>query len=163
MYFITPKKSKTGQKFQKIYDKRDICFDAQEAFSNKYKFKTWRHAYNVAFGGMCSCADFEETPNPKIWGKGAVDGEYFPKKNSNEGKAILNEIRDLPTVSQDELNMCIGFDGAPFKTIGFCWFSDEYFGFSVGEKWHVKIPDDCEEVTTTKYRETFYTTENTTE
>lgn len=155
MYFITKKTSETGKKFQKISEQRKVAFNAQKELANKYGFNTWRSAYWVVFGGMSSCFNFKETPNPKIWGKGSQNGEYYPKKNSKEGKAIWQEIQDLPNVGIDELNMCIGFDGAPFKTIGYAENNKEYFGFIVDEKWKVKIPKDCEEVTTSKYNGLF--------
>lgn len=154
MKFITKKDSETGKKFQKISEARKIAFNAQKAFAKKHGFKGFRPAYWVAFGGMSSCADFKETPNSSIWKK-FLSGEYYPKKSTKEGKLIWQEIQDLPKVEIDDLNMCIGFNGAPFKTIGFAENNDEFFGFIVGEKWGAKIPSDCEEVTTTIFNNLF--------
>lgn len=154
MKFITKKNSETGKKFQKISEARKIAFNAQKAFAKKYGFKGFRPAYWVAFGGMSSCADFKENPNPFVW-KRFLSGEYYPKKSTKEGKSIWQEVQDLPRVEIHDLNMCIGFDGAPFKTIGFAENNEDYFGFIVNEGWKVKIPSDCEEVTTTKYKELF--------
>lgn len=42
MYFITPKNSETGKKFQKIANKLDVCFENQKALAEKYGFTSWR-------------------------------------------------------------------------------------------------------------------------
>lgn len=155
MYFITKKDSETGKKFQVISEKKGIVLKAQKEFANKYGFTSWYQAYWCIFGGMSSCLDFKETPNSKIWRKVSNKDEYYPKKNTKESKEIYNEISNLPRVSIDELNMCIDFKGAPFKNIGFAEDNDEYFGFKVDFNWNVKIPNDCEEITVSRYNELF--------
>jgi len=64
-------------------------------------------------------------------------------------------LMTCPTVTIDELNQCVGFDGAPFKTIGFAGNNDSLFGFVVRDDWGFIKPDDCEEVTNSKYNELF--------
>ena len=155
MYFITERNSETGKKFQQVERKSEECFNAQKQLANKYKFHSWREGYWVVYGGMSSCLNFDETPDSKIWGKGFGNGEYFPKKNSKIGKEINKEIEQLPKVTIDELNQCVGFNGAPFKTIGFSAKNDKFFGFSVGENWDFIPPTDCKEITTSEYRELF--------
>ena len=155
MYYITEKTSKTGLKFQAISDKRKIAQDEAIAFSKKYGFTQYRSGYWQVFGGISSCLNFKETPDKKIWGKGAGKGEFMPKKNSKVGKLINKELNDLTTVTIDDLNKCIGFDGAPFKTIGFAENNDKYFGFAIGEDWKIEVPKDCEEVLASNYRKIF--------
>ena len=153
MYYITKKDSETGKKFQEIAKKRDIAHNEASALAEKYNIKQWRGAYWQVFGGMSSCI-FEEKPDTKLWGKGAVDGEYFPKQNSKAGKAIYKEIDDLTCVERHELNACIGFEGG-LSTIGFSDRNKEYFGFEFDEEWKLEMPKDCEEVLTTRYNELF--------
>ena len=155
MYYITEKTSETGLKFKAISDKRKISQDEAKEFAKKYGFSQYRGGYWQVFGGISSCLDFKETPDKKIWGKGAEKGEFMPKKNTKAGKAISKEINDLTTVTIDDLNQCIGFDGAPFKTIGFAEKNDKYFGFVIDEDWKIEVPKDCEEVLTSSYREMF--------
>lgn len=154
-YYITKKDSETGKKFQVISEKRGLCYKEQAALASKYGFAQWRSSIWEAFGGMYSCTGFRETPDPKIWGKGATVGEYFPKKSSKAGLKIYNEIKSLPVVDYEELNKCVGFNCDDFFCIGFAECSEEYFGFTKQKFWKFKIPDDCEEVTVTRYEELF--------
>lgn len=154
MYYITKKESKTGLKFQELIAERDKCTEAAVILSKKYGFEEWRQGYWKAFGGISSCI-FKEQPDKKIWGKGAAPGEYMPKRNSKIGKQINQEFDELPTVSLFQLNKCIGWESSGFQSIGFSFGNDEYFGFSVSEKRNLTVPEDCEEVTTSRYRELF--------
>lgn len=155
MHFITKKDSTTGQKFQEIFNKKNIAFEETKALSEKYGFKEWRSARWQVFGGISSCVSFIEAPDKKIWGKGLGRNEFMPKKNTKIGKTINEEFENLTVVSIHELNDCIDFDGAPFKTIGFSW-CDDHFGFVVGDDWEdVVIPKDCEEILASKYKEMF--------
>lgn len=152
MYFITEKKSETGKKFKIVLDKKDDVYKKQKQIANEIGFHQWRHGYWTVFGGF-SCLMFKENQNDKIWKK-QEDG-WMPKLNTKEGKEIQAKLDACPKVGIEELNKCVGFDGAPFNTIGFDWSNKKYFGFTVNEKWKVKIPKDCREVTTTEYRKLF--------
>jgi hypothetical protein len=155
MYFITLKSSQTGQKFQEILDKIAFAKKSQKAFCEKYKCLKLRPDRFAVFGGVSSCAEFMYTPDPKIWKKGLGPNEFFPRASSKIGKEILQEINEMPKISRDELNSCIGYEADMIETIGFAFSDIEYFGFSVGEDWKVEIPSDCEEITTSKYKELF--------
>lgn len=154
MYFITKKSSETGKKFQSINKRATICVNAAHAIldrlgATEYCPKRWS-----AWGGI-EIVVFENEPDMKIWKKhNDVINGYTPRMSSKEGKAIREEFDSLPTVDWDELNACIGFDG-DFKKIGFDPNNDEYFAFTIKEDWDVKIPSDCEEITTSKYKELF--------
>ena len=152
MYFITEKKSKTGKSFQTISDKKDDVFKKQKQVAKEIGFHQWRGGYWTVWGGF-SCLMFKDKPNEKVYKK-QEDG-WMPKLNSKEGKEIQAKLDTCPKVEIDELNKCIGFDGAPFKTIGFGWNNKKYFGFSVEQNWKVKIPKDCKEITTTEYKKLF--------
>ena len=155
MFYITKKNTETGNKFTEIVKIKKKAFKDQKEFANKYGFETWRGGYWLVWGGISSCIDFKETPDKKIWGKGAKKGEYLPKLNSKAGKAIQKEIENLEKVSIYDLNNCIGFEEKHQKTIGFASSNDEYFGFVTDKKWNVKIPSDCKEVLESKYDELF--------
>lgn len=155
MFFITKKESETGKKFAEILKKKEVAEKEQIELSEKYGFKTYRAAYFSVWGGFSSCLDFKEAPDKKLWGKGAKPNEYFPKKNSKVGKAIVQEFEDMTYVTTRELNSCIGYTEMTFNKIGFAFGNDEYFGFITSKEWGVKIPNDCEEVTETKYDKLF--------
>ena len=155
MHFITKKKSETGKKFQKIAEVAIASLKAEKALAKEFGFESWRGAYWHVYGGF-SALIFKVNPNERIYRK--VNGnEWMPRMTTKEGKAIQAKLDSTPRVSINELNQCIGFDGAPFKTIGFAQNNDNFFGFIVDEKWKVKIPKDCEEVTTSRYNELFKT------
>ena len=152
MYFKTLRSSQTGENFKKVESKAGQAFDEQKSLSEELNFKSWREGWWQAFGGI-SCVHFENKPDSKLWKK-KEDG-YMPKLNSKAGKELQKKIDNLTSVSYDELNQCVGFDGAPWKHIGVNFDNDEYFGFEVGESWDFKIPEDCTEITTTEYRRLF--------
>lgn len=152
MYYITPKNSDTGRKFQEIEAQGKIALEAQIKLAKKHGFNTWRSHVWAIFGGISSCRDFNETPDPKVWGKGLLDGEYFPKQSSIKGKAIADEIDNLPKVFKDQLNACVGYEDIR-NSIGFAFSNDEYFGFTIAERWNHQVPADCEEVNSVKYYE----------
>lgn len=153
MHFITKKTSETGKKFQVISEKADAVLKADKAVAKEIGFEQWRGGYWLVWGGFSSLI-FKEKPDEKVFKK--VNGnEWMPRLNTKAGKEIQAKLDATPRVTIDELNQCIGFDGAPFKTIGFAQNNKDYFGFIVDEKWEVKIPKDCEEVTVSKYNEIF--------
>jgi len=149
MKFKTRRESKTGKKIAEIEKKAQ---KAIEVLSNDLGFKSWRIGYWCAFGGCC-CVMFDEEPNIKLW-KSQEDG-YFPKKNSNAGKELAKKLEDLPTVSLDDLNQSVGFDGAPWKHIGVNFNNKDFFGFEVGDDWKFETPDDCEEITVSSFNKMF--------
>jgi hypothetical protein len=142
----------TGLKFAEILKKKDVAWEEVKQMREKYGFGSWRPGHWAVFGGISSCF-FEEAPDPKIW-KSTGRKEWMPKRNIKAGKEIAKEFDALTIVEKSDLNMCIGFDGAPFKTIGF-GYNKEYFGFIVGDDWEVEVPDDCEEILVSKYKEIF--------
>ncbi len=153
MHFITKTNSETGKKFQVISKKAEEALKSEKALSKELGFKQWRGGYWMAFGGFSSVI-FDNPPDKKLW-KSVNGNEWMPRLTSKEGKAIAAKLAATPRVGVDELNKCIGFNGAPFKRIGFAQGNKQYFGFKIDENWKVKIPKDCEEVTTTKYNQLF--------
>ena len=157
MKFITKRNGKTGKKFSEIEKQKNVCHKEQCKLSKEMGFVEWRNAYWAVWGGVSSVIFKDENKvDKKLWKN--VEGhsdEWMPRRNSKEGKLLHGKLISLSKVSIDDLNECIGFDGAPFKTIGFAFNSKTYFGFEVEEKWDVKIPKDCKEVTTTKYNSLF--------
>lgn len=152
MKFITPRDSATGKKFAEIVKKAKQATDAQKAFAKQYKISEWRQAYWSVWGGISAVAFKKGVKvDTTIWRNvnGSKD-EWMPRKNTRMGKFIMAEIDALPIVRNNDLSACIGYKNM-FNQIGFNASNKKYFGFSVLEKWKVKIPNDCEEVTTTKY------------
>ena len=156
MYFITKRTSKTGKKFQKLSDKFNVCFENQKALADKYGFTYWREALWKVAGGISSVIFPEDTiVDTKIW-KEVRNGEYMPKLNIKQGKAIQADFNKAVTVSKSELNACIGWDEGFSQSIGFNSSNDKYFGFIIDDDWtDIIIPNDCTEITATKYRELF--------
>ena len=156
MYFITEKNSETGKNFQKIANKLDVCFENQKALAEKYGFTSWRGAYWVVAGGISSVMFPKGTTiDIKVW-KEVKKGEYMPRLNTKQGKAIQADLEQAITISKAELNACIGWDEGFSKHIGFCKANNEYFGFTIDDDWtDIIIPNDCTEITATKYRELF--------
>nr|DAD67779.1 MAG TPA: hypothetical protein [Siphoviridae sp. ctjjE1] len=156
MYFITEKNSETGKKFQKIANKLNVCFENQKALAKKYGFTSWRGAYWVVAGGISSVMFPKGTTiDIKVW-KEVKKGEYMPRLNTKQGKAIQADLEQAITISKAELNACIGWDEGFSKHIGFCKANNEYFGFTIDDDWtDIIIPNDCTEITATKYRELF--------
>lgn len=152
MYFITPKDSETGKKFSAISEKRKQCYQAQKELAQKYGFTQWRSGHWVLFGKISACI-FPETPDTKIWKRVNSRDEWMPKLTTKEGKEIKKDFDSLPQVSNEELNACVGYD-EDWSTIGFAQ-NKTFFGFIGFEDWDVKVPEDCEEVTVSKYREMF--------
>lgn len=154
MYYRTKKDSKTGLKLQAIVDKKNKAHKECVALSEKYGFKSWRSGYWVAFGGISSVI-FEHKPDSKpdskIWGKGAAKGEYMPKLNSKAGKAINEEMEFLTVVSPVDLNQCVGCK-ENINRIGFTFSDSEYFGFQTGKDYSIEVPDDCEEILESVYK-----------
>ena len=157
MYFITPKNSETGKKFQKIADKLDVSFENQKALAKKYAFTSWRGDRWVGAGGI-SWVIFPKgaTIDTKVWKQIKGKDEYMPLLNIKQGKAIQADFDQAITVTKAELNACIGWDEGFSKSIGFDGTNDKYFGFIIDDDWtDIIIPNDCTEVTATKYRELF--------
>jgi hypothetical protein len=153
MYFITKRTGPTGKKFQLIADRMDAIFKMQKDLSKEIGFTKWRPGYFCFYGGF-SAVVFQTPPDTKLWKK--VNGdEWMPRMSSKAGKALQAKLSTCPKITPDEINACIGFDGHPFKTIGFSQNSKTHFGFVTSAKWDIKIPKDCKEVTETKYNSIF--------
>jgi len=152
MKFKTLKTSETGIKFQKVVEKKELAFEEAKKLSDEIGFEQWRPDRWVAFGGV-EFVYFKDKVNPdqKIW-KDTGHG-LQPKGNTKAGKEIQEKFKNLTVVDKDDLNQCIGFNGAPFKCIGFSYQNPDYFLFSIDESWKCQIPDDCQEITVSEYRE----------
>lgn len=156
MYYITTKTGTTGKKFASISKKMNECLVAQIKLSKKLGFKTWRDAYWVVSGGL-SAVIFQnpEKVDKKVW-KNVNDSkdEWMPRLNTKEGKEIQLLMSELPVTELGALNKCIDFNDN-WKAIGFDARNKKYFCFMTEEKWNLKVPKDCTEITTTKYKQLF--------
>lgn len=155
MRFVTLRSSATGKKFALVEQKKSQAQKAINKLGKELGFKQFRHGYWTAFGGISAILFPDKVKvDPKVWRE--VDrGEWMPRANTKAGKEIMTKIKSLPSVGIHELNKCIGFDGAPFKTIGVDFNNKRYVSFEVEDDWKIKIPKDCKEVTVTSYRTLF--------
>lgn len=150
-YYKVDKTSEFGKKLNSILEKRYECYDAAKKLCDKYEFTKYREAYWCYFGGISACADFKETPDPKIWKK-VRRGEYMPKLNSIEGKAIQKEIEALPVIYRIDINELFGLD--IFAGIGLTFSHPKFIGlnFSTDSRFAPKIiPSDLVEITCSEY------------
>lgn len=159
LFYITEKTSKTGLKFQLVSDKMNKAHLEQIELSEKYGFDRIKANSSVVYcyGGISACSGFKEVPNEDIWKRVWFDGDYMPNEKSKEGKLIQLEFDKLTLVRSEELNQCIGFDGAPFQTIGFSYGSknDKYFGFKIFDNFDCQVPKDCKVISKSEYNELF--------
>ena len=80
----------------------------------------------------------------------------MPRLNTKQGKAIQADFDQAVTISKAELNACIGWKEGFSEHIGFCKNNNEYFGFTIEkDRTDIVIPNDCIEITTSKYKELF--------
>ena len=81
----------------------------------------------------------------------------MPKLNCKKGKDIQKEIDSLPIVDIDELNNIVNYDSGGWKNthIGFNGTNEKYFGFIILDKWDIKMPIDCTEITASEYKKLF--------
>lgn len=150
-YFITPKDSKTGQKFASIQAKVNESKAQIKKLSEEIGFKEYYNPTYFLAGGIDGLV-FPKTPDKKIW-KDYGDNSWMPKKNTKKGKEIQAKLDSVVSVTRYELNQCIGYTGyAGF--IGFA-FNPDAFGFTLNDEWGVSAPKDCEEVTLSKFKEVF--------
>lgn len=158
MKFKTKRSSETGKKFAVVEKKADECLKAQKELAKKIGYYSWRGSYACTFGGVSSVIFKDHRSVNKVLWKNVNKSvlEWMPRLNNKEGKAIYEKMLALPRVSGHELNTCIDFNGSPFKTIGVSFLNKTYIGFEVSEDWKVKIPSDCEEITTTEYNKLFH-------
>lgn len=151
MKYITLKTSETGKKFIDCFEEMKEAAKQARELAISLGAEKWRGYPGVASGGISSLI-FDTVPDKKIWKNVyGSSNEWMPNLNTKEGKRIYSLIQNLPLVSRHKLNQCIGFDGQFTKNIGYEVGRGKYVGFIVDEEWDVQVPDDCEEVTTTRY------------
>ena len=161
MYYITKKDSATGKKFAKIFKKIEHANAEAMKIVNELGATKYRPNGNpfIAHGGIYSIVLDTPPNNTSILIRllGDLENEYVPNTRTKKGKLLKQRMRNLPIVEIDEINQCIGIEtidntSGKFRSIGFA-FNDkcQYYGFSVKEEWNIKVPNDCEEVTTKSY------------
>lgn len=158
LYYKTAITSETGEKFAEIKNRCSSCDEQVKSFLAKYGFEEYRRAIGSLSGGISSCCNPNINLDTKLWKEsGYGPDEYMPKLNSKKGMAIMHEINALPIVELSELNEIVGYKAAAFNTsnIGFHFDNNGYFGFILLDKWGVKPPVDCEEITASEYKELF--------
>ena len=154
MQFKTLRSSETGKRFADLMVTREKNRQATLRFADKIGIVQWREGYWAVWGGISTFIfpkDFEVKlpfrPHKKL------RGEYWISRKTKEGKLLDDERQNLPVIESHQLNLCVGFRGAPFKTIGFNDSNEEYFLFSVGDDWNFDCPADCEEITVAAYKQ----------
>ena len=151
MYYITDKHSLTGKKIQAIENEVKKCNQKSADLAKELGADQWRPMPFPVAGGISALV--LENPDMKIWKKVKdTPNMYTPRANTKEGKKIQLQMKELPTVSREQLNQVVGWDegwsviGVNFNTEG------RKYGIDILEKWEIKMPDDCIEVTSSEYK-----------
>lgn len=156
MYYITKRDSETGKKFQVLLDEmknvRAKAFDVAKRFGTE---KIVPESFCIA-GGIYAFVEpaIIDKKVLVLAKKSPYPNTYTPNGRTKEGKELLKELRALPTIEYKKLNAIVNYKDN-WSNIGYNLNNDEYFGFTIKEEWQVNVPYDCEEVTTTRYRELF--------
>ena len=152
MFYQTLKTSPTGQKFDALCQRIQQSRDAIEAFLAKHG-TTQYVASDFLIEGDISMVVFEDTiPDPTLWiPKKGRPHEYVPNRRNKKGKAISQEIANLPKVTRKQLNQCVGINDS-LSHIGLTE-NELFFGFWVPEKLlsDFVMPIDCIEITRSEY------------
>ncbi len=106
MYFKVEAGTETFEKFQALRKRVKEVNNAAGDVAEKYGSKGWAKRNGVAFGGI-SCIQLESKPEGfRIVEK--ARGLYYPNARNKEA---TKEFSELPTISYDEINAIIGYEG----------------------------------------------------
>ncbi len=153
-YYITPEDSETWKRFEELEKRHKESYAIITAFA--IKVGGYSAFVDLMFSGKTTSIAFKEDkkPDPQLWRKIAEEG-YVPKKTSEAGKQLLKEMNALPCmVTNDERNACVGYKADLNECIGVAK-TDGHIGFMTCDGWEFTPPQDCEEVTKTRYDELF--------
>ena len=152
MYYITPKSSETGRKFAGYIEMTRTVFDQQKQLAYELGFARWL-TWQVT--GTIACVQFDAIPDPKIWKQRKSEPDkWVPRRDTKAGKEVAAKLENGSKIQWQDLNSCIGLDDV-FYHIGFAVGKDnDFYGFEV-DKAELKIPEDCEEVTSIRYNKLF--------
>lgn len=157
MYYITKKDSETGVKFTSLLAKIKEAKDAAMKEAESFGAKQWLNIPWYIQGGISGIILPNGTDNNalRLDKRSKHENVYTPNQRSNAGKILYNKWHELPKVSRKELNSIINIDAWP-SHIGYNIGNEVYYAFKVNSEWDVSnIPADCEEITTTRYKELF--------
>lgn len=159
MYYITKKDSDTGKKFAEVYAKIEKASDETRALAKELGAKKFCTARWEVSGGLEAVILPSGTDNKalRLNKKFGFDNAYVPNLKTKEGRELKEKIANLFTVSKNELNDVVGYDDGYFSNIGYNIKNPDYYAFMIKEEWKLKMPSDCEEITTTKFNEMFKT------
>jgi len=159
MYHITKHTSETGKKLLHLRNRIRGVRKVEQALADKYQIHKWRESGDpfIAVGRMVSFV-FKEgvIPDPELFRKSSKhDGNYVVNLKYKEGKKIYREEFDtLPYISCRDVNACIGWK-EDLGCVGWNFSNKEYIAIKSNEELETVFPEDCEEITLTKYRELF--------
>lgn len=154
MKFKTLRTSETGKKIQSIVDQIKACRKAILEFCDEYGIeKVYGNSF-FAYGGV---SGFKLAEDTKIDLKDTKKfphaiGCVSPRLSTKGGKALQEVIKKLPKVDKGEYNNAFGYTDI-WSSPGLNYSHDEYFLFTVGEKWGYEPPSDCIEITVKEYKE----------
>ena len=154
IYYKTLKTSETGMKFAEVMAKSKELSGQIRKFCEEHDIISYQKPTYKMVGGL-ERVEFRNgvIPDPNVWRKNG--GFWSPRRNTKAGKAMAAILDALPELDVHELNMCIGFNGSPFRHIGLRKGSDTHQFFSVGAGWEdLVIPSDCVEITHSEYYNT---------
>lgn len=152
MKLITKRDSETGKKAIQLSKRMLDSNEKAIKLAKELGGKGARGGFDCVGGGISSI-EFDKAPDAKLW-KHLRYNEYMPKLNIKAGKEIQKRIDNLPVVRNHEMNEIIDAK-VTFGHIGWNTSRDDVVGFITKEKWQMSIPEDCEEITITKWNELF--------
>lgn len=154
MKYITKRSSETGKKFEELEKRKNEVWGKIKQLGEELGFQNF--CSSSLFSLNIAAVKFDHQPDLKTFKKSSISREnmYEPRLSTKAGKEIAKKFKDCGSISQREINACIGYKNL-FRTIGYDFSNKEFIGFEVKENWKVKVPEDCTEVTVTDYNNLF--------
>ena len=157
MHYITKVDSETGLKFMALKAKISQVNKASIKCAKEFNTEVICSNRWAIAGGIEGLYLINGTDDKRLRldKKFNHDNIFVPNLKNKGGKEIKKAWSELPIVSKEELNSIVNYNERHFSSIGYNFNNKEYVAFDVEEKWKIKVPNDCEEITTTKYKEMF--------
>jgi len=146
VFILVENGSDVHTKMKAVFEKRVQANKAAFALIQSFGAKSF-YRQSHAFGGGIDAVVFENGKPSKEWKKGFRPKGFMPAKSDSE---ISKQIKALPVVSQDEMNIIYGFPGGEFigkniyfmpgiETVGDDYILDVSEGCTIAIKEGMKI------------------------
>ncbi len=155
MYYKIPKSSPTGQQLTALHARMTEANQRAQSLIESFGAIEFRPGFWTVAGGISSIIFPEGKPEKaelKHWKKGAKDGEYLPSQRTPKARQMAALVEALPRVVRLELNAIVGYKHQ-WNVVGIGWGKDsDHYALDLMEKWDVKAPDDCIEITCSEWK-----------